>query len=401
MRTGTRPAILAACVMAAAAGGVSTAQAEGFTVQGPDGEWTLELRGLVHFDGRLFSGGSADDADDEWLLRRVRPYVQGALGDRIEFRIMPDLGQGDAQIVDAYVDAALGGGLVLRAGKFKPPVGLERLQSSESLRLVERSYVSELLPNRDLGVALTGGGKRLSFSAGVFNGVNDGRSGDEDDDGNQDLALRVFAHPFAGGSGETTFGIGAAATWGSTDGESATPLLSGYRSPGQATVFRYRGGADPTVADGHRLRVSPQFYWYSGPLGLLGEWARVRQDVSRLGAGRSGTLEHEAWAVTAEWLVTGQQAAYREPDEPGAVQLVARVARLDIDEDAFAGGAASFADPAAAVRRADTWGAGVNWRPLKGIKASLAFQHTSYDGGAAGGDLPDERVVFLRLQQAF
>lgn len=401
---------LAASLFVTAAAAEEVAQVEagsdGFALASADGAWTLELHGLVHFDGRWFSGDSAPDDADEWLLRRVRPSLDGTLGERLAFRIMPDFGEGDVELADAYVDTSLGGGLTLRAGKFKPPVGLERLQSSNSLRMVERSYVSELLPNRDLGVALSGGGERLSWSAGLFNGVDDGRSGDGNEDGNQEVALRVFAHPF-GSQAETVFGIGVGATYGETDGASDAPLLSGYRSPGQVTVFSYRSGDDPTVADGERLRLSPQFYWYKGALGLLGEWARVRQDVRRTGTGfdRRATLEHEAWQLTGEWFLTGESAGYRDPEgDPegaGAVQLVARIARLDVDDQAFAGGPTAFADPAAAVRRADTWGTGVNWRPLAGLKASLVYQHTTFDGGAPIGDRPDEKAVFLRLQQTF
>ncbi len=413
MRTPTRigSAVAATVLLAGTAfaeenagqAGQVAAGSDGFSLASADGAWALELHGLVHFDGRWFSGDSVPDDADEWLLRRVRPSLEGQLGERIAFRIMPDFGEGDTELIDAYVDTGLGGGLTLRAGKFKPPVGLERLQSADSLRMVERSYVSELLPNRDLGLALSGGGERLSWSTGVFNGVNDGRSGDRNDDGNQEVALRLFSHPFGSEDDGTTFGIGIAATYGDTAGTSDTPLLSGYRSPGQETVFSYRSDDAPTIADGDRLRLSPQFYWYRGPLGLLGEWARVRQDVRRTAAtfDRAATLEHEAWQLTGEWFLTGGDAGFKDPETAGAVQLVARVARLDIDGQAFAGGPASFADPTIAVRRADTWGAGVNWRPLKGLKTSLVYQQTQFDGGAPGGDRPDEKVVFLRLQQTF
>lgn len=404
--TAALAAALATCLAVRAAAAEDArveAGPKGFSLASADGHWTLELHGLLHFDGRTFLDDSAPEGADEWLLRRVRPSFEGTAGERIAFRLMPDFGGGDAQLIDAYVDVSLGGGLSLRAGKFKVPVGLERLQSSNSLRMVERSFVTELLPNRDLGIALSAGGKRLGVSAGVFNGVNDGRSGDQDDDGNQELAVRLLAHPFAAADSPTTFGVGLAATWGDTEGTSAAPLLSGYRSPGQQTVFRYRGGATPTVAAGDRLRLSPQFYWYRGPFGVLGEWARVRQDVSRVGPGfeRRETLEHEAWQATAEWFVTGEDAGYRDPDSPGAVQVVARIAQLRIDDAAFSGGTTSFADPADAVRRADTWGIGVNWRPLAGVKTSLVYQHTDFDGGGAGADRPDEKAVFLRLQQSF
>jgi phosphate-selective porin OprO/OprP len=354
-------------------------------------------------EGRYFTDDSASDDDNEWVLRRIRPTLEGRFGKRISFRIMPDFGLGDSQLIDAWIETRLNAGLTLRAGKFKPPVGLERLQSASDLRIVERSLVTDLVPNRDIGVQLSGGGPRLSWAAGIFNGVDDGRSADQDDDGQPDFALRLFSEPLEKDS-DTTLGIGIGVTFGDTDGTAVAPLLSGYRSPGANTVFGYRSGTDGTFADGDRLRISPQFYWYRGPVGLLAEWVRVRQDVRRVGTGfdRSGTLDHEAWQVTAEWYVTGQAAGYRDADgSAGAVQLVARLAELRVDQDSFIGGAASFANSATAAGKALTQAVGVNWFPVAGLKASLALHHSTFRGGAPGGDRPDENVIFLRLQHAF
>lgn len=391
------------CTAVAQDSATVTAGSDGFALSSADGAWKLRLRGLVHLDGRGFFDDSAPDDDSEWLLRRVRPSFEGQFGERIAFRLMPDFGGGDSQLIDAYIDTTLGAGVILRAGKFKAPVGLERLQSANSLRMVERSYVTELLPNRDVGVQLSGGSARLQWAAGFFNGVDDGRSGDQDDDGNQEIALRLFSELFGSSKSASVFGIGVGASYGSTDGASGPPLLSGYRSPGQNTVFAYRIGDDGTFADGDRLRLSPQFYWYSGSVGLMGEWARVSQDVRRVtgGLNRSATLDHDAWQVTAEWFVTGDKAGFRDPEAVGAVQLVARISRLSIDDDAFAAGATSFADPLTAVRNANTWGAGVNWRPIEGLRASFAYQQSSFEGGAPAGDRPDEKAFFVRLQQAF
>lgn len=378
------------------------AGAGGFSLNSADGEWRPRLRGLVQLDGRYFTEDSAADDDSEWLMRRVRPSFEGEFGERISFRIMPELA-GTNQLVDAWIETKLNAGLKLRAGKFKSPVGLERLQSSNDLRIIERSFVTDLLPNRDIGVQLSGGSTRLNWAVGVFNGVSDGRSADEDDDGQPDFAMRLFSEPL-NANNKAKFGVGIGATFGRTEGSPTTSMLPGYRSPGQNTVFGYRSGTEATFADGERLRLSPQFYWYSGPVGFLGEWARVRQDVRRIGNGseRAGTLDHEAWQVTAEWYVTGETAGYRDASGAvGAVQLVARLSELRVDEDAFVGGSLSFADPTAGVRKAQTQAVGINWFPMEGLKASLALHHSSFTGGDIGGDRADEDVIFLRLQHGF
>ena len=43
-------------------------------------------------------------------------------------------------------------GRSLTAGKFKVPVGLERLESATDIRFIERGFPTSLVPNRDLGV---------------------------------------------------------------------------------------------------------------------------------------------------------------------------------------------------------------------------------------------------------
>ncbi|HEU4616920.1 MAG TPA: porin [Gammaproteobacteria bacterium] len=376
------------------------AGARGFAIASADGAWQLRLRGLVQLDGRFFSG-DASAGTDEWLVRRVRPTFEGSFGERVGFRLMPDFGDGTSQIVDAYVDTKLAPHVHLRAGKFKPPVGLERLQSARDLPLVERSFTTELVPNRDIGLQLSGG-ERLGWAVGVFDGVVDGRSTDGDDDGEQELAARVFALPL-GAESPAVLGIGLAVTYGDRAGAPSLPLLAGQRSPGQQTIFRYRTGADGTFADGDRIRVAPQLYWYRGPFGFMSEWVRVREDVSRSsgGVGRSATLENEAWQITGQWFVTGERAGYRDPQSRGGVELVARLTELSPDAGAFALGAASFADPASAVTRARSAALGVNWFPLPGIKASAAWHHTSFKGGAPAGDRPDEDVLLLRWQLDF
>ena len=126
----------------------------------------------------------------------------------------------------------------LRFGKFKPLVGLERLQSPGEMKFIERSYVSNnILPNRDMGASLFGEvlDKKLSYALGVFNGTTDGaESGTGQDVNNQkDLAARVFVKPFAGSdSAFTGLGLGIAGTWSN----SSTNLLPSYKKIGRAHV---------------------------------------------------------------------------------------------------------------------------------------------------------------------
>ncbi|HEX4956123.1 MAG TPA: porin [Thermoanaerobaculia bacterium] len=389
-----------------------TADRNGFSLRSADGAFQLKLRGYVHADGRAFLDDGERPATDTFVLRRVRPIFEGTLFYRFDFRIMPDFGEGRTVLQDAYLDFKLSKALQIRAGKFKSPFGLERLQSATDLVFVERALPTNLVPNRDLGVQLSGGlaGEKVSWALAYLNGVADGGSGDGDAEDAKDLAARVFVQPFAGQTASpwAGLGLGLAASRGDREGSAATPGLPSYRTPGQAAFFSYRSdgtAAGTTLADGSLGRWSPQLHLYRGSFGLLAELVRSRQEVER-GASRA-ELEHGSHQVTVSWVLFGGSPSYRgvNPSKPlvagmggwGALEIAARWHRLTIDDDAFP----VFANPASAAREATSWGFGVNWYLAKGVRLLLDYDQTSFEGGAAGGDRPEEKALFSRFQIAF
>jgi phosphate-selective porin OprO/OprP len=399
---------------------VAKAGPKGFSLQSADGQNQVKLRGTLHFDGREFTDDVTPDTADTWLLRRARVSVEGTLGGLYDFRLMPDFAGGKTVIQDAYVTARLAPLANVTVGKFKVPVGLERLQSSSDLRFVERGFPTGLLPNRDLGISVAGNllGGTLDYSIGYYNGVTDGGSsdatGDVDTDTAGDWAARLYATPFANSDHFALrgLGIGLAGTYVDVSGDPTNTLLTSYKTPGQQNFFRYRASttADPagaTYADGERLRFTPQFYYSFGRFGLLGEYAQVSQDVSRLTTSgqRSATLDNSAWQLAAHWFLTGEEQSFRgykpatvfslENGTWGAFELVARYHELSVDHDAFTGGADSFADAAVSARSAAAWGLGLNWYLNENLKWALDYERTNFEGGAAGGDDREDEEVFL------
>lgn len=403
------------------------ATATRFSLASADGSSSIRLRGVLHVDARLIDGGAAVPANaDTFILRRVRPTIEGTFGGLFDYRFTPDFAGGKTIILDAYAVARLQPWLALQVGKFKVPVGLERIQSAADIRFIERGFPTSLLPNRDLGAQLSGdlADGAVSWSLGYFNGVTDGGSSDggtpadAESDTSGDWAARVFVQPFIGSANVAWrgFGIGVGATWVDVAGTSALPQLAGYRTPGQVSFFSWRGNnaAAPapnnaTYADGRRLRITPQLHYYRGRFGLLGEYAQVQQDVARAtgGAVRSERLRNSAWQAQFSWFITGEAESFRgfSPDSTyrvgqpgwGAFELVARVQQLDIDDDAFTGGAASFANPASAASKASSFGVGLNWYPHNSVKLSVNYDRTRFDGGAATGDRPDENALVTRF----
>lgn len=392
---------------------VVTAGRQGFGWRSADGAFQFRLRGYVQADGRLFRDDGAPPLTNTFELRRARPILEATVYRIFDFKVMPDFGQGQTRIFDAYAAARIAPELRVTAGKFKAPLGLERLQSATDLLLVERAFPTALVPNRDIGLMLSGnlGEQLVQYDVGVFNGAVDGALNDGDQNDSKDLDVRLFVTPFGRSDIAPLKGLslGVGATLGAEQGTATNAALSSYKSPGQNTFFTYRNNgtaAGTAVASGRRRRIAPQAYYHWGRLGLLGEWTRSTQ-VATVGT-NTQTVGATAWQAAGSFAVTGEDASFkgltpRQPIEAGrgglgALELVARYSTLIVDPAAFP----VFANPASAAQRAQEWAGGVNWYPERGVKVSLAYSHTNYRGGApAGGDRQTEHAVLTQLQLAF
>ena len=209
-------------------------------------------------------------------------------------------------------------------------------------------------------------------------------------------------------------GFGIAASTGDELGNITTTALPSYRSPGQATVFRYLTSTTTpitgtVIADGRRERIIPQAYLNKGPLGLLAEYAISRQEVARdTGVTRTTEkLEHKAWQVEGSLFLTGERNSFKSVTpkkqfDPfaggwGAFELVARYGELDFDDDAFP----IYASPTASVTEEKAWAVGLNWHLGRNVKLMFNYEQTQFEGGATTGDRPDEKFFATRFQTSF
>ncbi len=381
----------------------ATAGAEGFVIQSESGDYKLQVRGYLHFDGRFFSGDEGALAIDTFVLRRARPIVQGTVGKHFEFNITPDFGGGATVLQDAWLNVRYSPKLQVRVGKFKAPVGLERLQSATAMTFVERAFPTALVPNRDVGIQLHGelDGGVVAYAAGVFDGAPDGGSVDLDTNDGKDLAGRVFLSPFKKGTSPLKdLGFGIAGTMGRQSGP-----LPAYRSGGQLSIVTLVTGI---TADGTHTRYSPQLSYYVGRFGLLGEYASSESRVKRAD-GTHVDLAASAWQATASVALTGDKASFSgvkpatpfDPDKGhwGALELAGRVTGIEIDARSIDAG---LVDPARSVRKAIAWALGLNWSLNRNVKQVVDFEHTDFTGGAAAGaDRKAENAFFIRTQVSF
>jgi phosphate-selective porin OprO and OprP len=386
---------------------------DGFSLKSADGDFQVRFRGYLQADGRFVGDEDTTSGPTLFTLRRVRPIFEATAFKIFDFRVMPDFGGGTTVLQDAYADLKFAPWFRVRAGKYKAPFGLERLESATELAFVERGTPTLIAPNRDLGVTAFGdvAKERISYALGVFNGVVDGGSTDTDDHSGKDVVGRVFALPFKQASADSfkELGFGIAGSIGTQRGNITTPNLPAYKSSAQQTFFRYRsdGTADGTAfADGRHWRVGPQAYYYVNSVGFLTEYYISSQRVRR--GAVSDDVQATAWQVSAVYALSGEKESYRGivPRKVfdrakggwGGLELTARYGQLTVDDSALP----LFANPSVAAREARDSVVGLNWYLNRNVKLTGQFETTQFDGGAANGaDRPTERGVFTRLQFAF
>ncbi|MEN9841795.1 MAG: hypothetical protein RL376_1595 [Verrucomicrobiota bacterium] len=381
-----------------------------FELTSADGANSIRLRGLVQADGRYF----VDDTNattDTFLLRRARLAFEGKFSNIFSYTVQSEFAGSAVTILDANVLTAIKPAFNVRIGRFKTPVGLEQLQSDPVAFFNERSVATNLTPNRDVGVQLEGtfATNTLAYQAGVFNGVPDaGNSAQnsQDFDNQKTVAARLFATPFVNDKDSALkgLGFGLAASQGTYDGTSSR--ASGYRTDGQQTFFSYETSV---LADGTGLTLSPQAYYYVGSFGVLVEYVSSSIEARRTAALPVREITNTGWNVSAGYVLTGEDASYRgvtpktvfNPSAGtwGAVELVARVAQLDVDDDVFTGTAATrLANRNTSASEITTYGLGVNWYPARAVRVGLNYFLADY--GLATGAAPAAGTVISENEQA-
>lgn len=379
---------------------------KGFSITSPDKNYQFRFRGNAQIDGRYFANDKDNTGKDEILARRLRPMIEGTVDD-FDFKLMPDFAGGQARLLEAYVDYKASDAVKIRAGKFKPPVGLERLQSQTNLVFIERGLANNLAPSRDFGVQLHGNliPQTLEYQIGVFNGDPDLAADDGDVDDKKDFAARLFANPFS--QSDTValrgLGIGVGSSIGDREGDATNTILGDYRSNGQQRIFRYNSGV---FANGTHWRLYPQATYYNGAFGSMAEYAISNQEVER--AGVQEKLKHTAWNITTSYVLTGEDASFNgvvpaqnfslEEGGIGAWEVAARLGGIKFDDKSFS----SFASSSQSVREATAAGLGVNWYLNPNVKWQANYERTTFDGGAAASqDRPTEHAIFTRVQYQF
>ncbi len=392
---------------------------DGLVIRSGDSNFTSFIHGYAQVDGRFYTGDN-NAATDGFLLRRVRPIMEGTVYKYFDYRLMADFGTGNgsgstalnnALLDDAYVNARFWRQIQFQAGKFKSPVGLERLESTSDLQFIETGYATALTPNYDTGFMIHNNlfTNIVGYAVGVFDGAPDGGSLDAGSGEGKDAVARLFLQPFI-----TTrisplqhLGFGVAGSVGDHTG-----ALPSYKTPGQQTFYSYAAGV---TADGEQFRLDPQGYYFWGPFGVQGEYVLSSQKVKSTTVGvPDRRLNNRAWQVQASYFLTGEENTFKPsslvrvaPLRPfslangmwGAFEVAARYQELLLDPAAFPTYAL-----AGSAQKAASWGAGFNWYLNRNLKVNLNYETTRFENGSTtpgAVTAKPERAVLTQVQVAF
>lgn len=379
-------------------------------VESADKNFTMQIRGMLQVDGRVGIDDKNDTTTDQMVVRRARPIIQGTVHKNYAFYLMPDFGNGQNRLTDAYVEAKYLPEISLRAGKFKPSVGLEELQPDSAGVLTDRGVVSNLVSNRDVGVQVYGNvlDKTVEYQAGLLNGTVDGGNSDTAAGDSKEVAIRLFSTPFANSDNLNLqgFGVGVGGTYSNRDGTNSNTELDTYETQAQATFFRYRTGTNNVYAKGTHSRIVPQAYYYLNSFGILAEYAYTSQDVQL--QSDKATLHHKAWGFTSTYALTGENASYTglKPATNfdyakgtwGAFELAARYGQLTFDDKSFP----IYADPSISASKETEHEIGINWYLSENVRLMFDYDFIIFEGGAtSNGDRPNEQTLFVRSQYVF
>jgi phosphate-selective porin OprO/OprP len=320
-----------------------------FSISSPNGKNSIQLTGRLHFDTKvsdinqsdlLISGGAVSNNDtdskslgDHFNIRRARLGVKGRLGGVADYEIVGNFA-GTAGIDVAYMDINKYEPLGLTFGKFKVAPNLEIKTSSNNIDMIERSYVSQNVPEKRFGAALHGEFKGFTYFGSAFQNNDSAQSMTDNKVATAGRATINFAELsdnkdmviHAGLNGySSNYQLQASITNNTnSNSQTARGTLFGFTAGGQGLANSYRaqiadtgvngstnaayGAPSPNAVNAHSDNVGIEGILAYQNFKLQGEYS---QAFFKAGSslGESIQADVDTWYAEALWTLTGEKYA--------------------------------------------------------------------------------------------
>ena len=429
---------------------VSAKFKDGLSFESGDGKFKAQINGRVHADYRFYdyndgknnaapagvgnSIANTNGVTDTFDIRRARLGFKAAWKDYYEAEVVADLSSGSSKLDVGYLNVAWWKPVQFRFGKFKMPMNLEELTSSNNIDFMERSFVNQLAPAKETGVMVHGAPfTGITYALAASNGVKDGGAESDIREDGKDIYGRLTAN-FAEIMGNKDMVLHAGASFSQGDSPEGTVGVSGVTEGKGATFFRAPTLANATGQyDGiDRSRTGLEGAVAYGPFKVQAEWMQMNNEFKT--PTRKYDLDTENWYAEAMWTITGEK--YADAYKGGAFGGLKPA--KDFDPTTFSGGLwevgvrysefdasdynavgigqgvgasdARVTTKAAGFAKADSWTAGLKFLPTANTRLMLNYVTTDYKdviGGAAGGVIinnkrvDDEKALIMRAQWMF
>ncbi|MDB4974987.1 MAG: oprP [Myxococcaceae bacterium] len=393
---------------------------KGFTAQSEDGRFAFNVRMPFMFDAKATVHEAQPKAGDAFYPRFFGPIFTISLYKVVTGKLIVGFQDKSVTVVNAWADVVAHPLLHLRFGKVLTPIALERQALPLKAVLLEHGIASQLLPISEFGVQLWGAtdDKLFEYQLMFGNGGPSNQHYETDVDNGKAGIARAYVRPFARTAiaALSGLGLGFGGSYGRQHGVPTAPVSAAST---ETEVTRTLGGrtffstlvnpTDPSgtvFADGKVVRLVPQLGYLAGPLSLYAEYIRLIEELNK--GGVRNTLKHQSYHAVAALVLTGEKAVQLDivsPKRPfdlaagqfGALELTARVERVDFDKHTFP----TFANPVRSALHATAIGGGFNWIPTEIIRVMLNYERTLFGAAPGAAKLKHEDLVGFRVQALF
>jgi phosphate-selective porin OprO/OprP len=386
-----------------------------FYLETPDGNFSMRIRGNVHFDVKMYGGNSKTPT--QFDIRRARIDFQGLFWKYIQFRVQPELAD-SPYIRNAWVDYKFRDWLHLRAGQMKPPFSTSWWTLDNNVNFLERGSSTPVYPYFDRGVWLWGDvlNNTLTWNASMWTGAGldlDYPKGDIDD--HKDIVARLFFSPFKNNKGHVLEGLHLCLE--GTYSNQSIPT-SRFETKGMSTqirddkMWKWKTESTTTTAEiGQRNRWGAELHYIKGPISFSTEYLVTEYkdiDVFNKAKTTKGLSEDgriTSWSTFVSYFLTGESNTvsnfgWRKPNpkvdfDPvklkgsGAWEILARYTHTDVSDNLFASntiGTSTYTILEGAPWT-DEYTAGVSWTWNPLVRWQLNYTHVTAGGnGLFSGD---------------
>lgn len=320
---------------------------DGIVFESGDGDFSATLNGRVHADYRYFGNESSNptltesvtnsiantnNVPDTFELRRARIGMKAKFKKYYEAEVVGDFTSAGATIDVAYLNVAWWKEAQFRFGIFKMPMNLEELTSSNNIDFMERSFVNQLAPTKEIGLMLHGTPyKGITYALAGSNGNLKNAETDMREDGKDILGRATINIAELLDNKDMVMHLGASFSQG--DLPQGTVGVNGRSEGRGVTFFSAPTLANSTFKSIDRSRYGVEGAVAYGPFKLQGEWLRANNSFST--NTRNYSLDMDNWYAEALWTITGEK--YADIYKNGAFGGIKP--KADFNPSNFSGGA--------------------------------------------------------------